>query len=201
MLEDITGTTDDGREVPFGTPEGNALWRAAVEEGLAGIEDENRRAYHARGWSAAWALRRDEMGILENPESFYMERMGRQCKPSLRGSPMLDHEWRSSYGFADDLDNLKEYLRPFIEHPTRRFLVLYQIHHPHVRTGTGTGMVVAAANGESVSCAIRWRKNGPYVGSAIPDPEEHGPEYVCDVPDKTFLRFHVYEWDYPEEKP
>lgn len=194
MIEDVTGDVD-GREVALGTPEGNACLRANVERGLAGIEDAVKRAFHAREWSPAWVLRRDACGILENPEGFDVQNRLRAVGLTFRtGYLFLEPRWASPYGFADDLDNLRAYLRPFVEHPTRRFLVTYWVHRPHVRTGTGPGMVAAAVAGTPVSCAIRWRKNGPYVGTAVPNPEEHGPEYVCDVPNRSFLNFHVHEY-------
>ncbi len=195
MIEDISGTTEDGQEVAVGTPEGNALLRAIVEEGLSKVEDVSVRAYHTREWESARLLRRDTIGVLENPGgfnfSYRLQHVGLKIRtPHLFLEPM----WTSPYGFADDLASLLVYLRPFVEHPRRRFIVTYWVHRPHARVGTSVGAVLAAVAGAPHGCAIRWDKNGPYVGTAIPNPEEHGPEYVCDVPGRTFLNFHVYEF-------
>lgn len=209
MLENITVGPED---IPIGTPAGNALVLASVERETVG---NPRRERILRDWEAARALvlhvvaaqaaqGSSTLEVLENPRGFYLDLLGRLCKPKLSshyarldkpGSGLPSGNYTSPYGVADSMENMLAYLEPFVAHPTRRFLILFRVHRPHLRTGTGPGMVAAAVAGGPVDCAIRFHKNGPYVGTAIPDPEEHGPEYLCDVPDREFLLFNVHEWE------
>lgn len=209
MLENITVGPED---IPVGTPAGNALVLASVERETVG---NPRRERILRDWEAARAMvlhavtaqaaqGSSTLEVLENPRGFYLDLLGRLCKPKLSsryarldepGSGLPSGDYTSPYGVADSLENMLAYLEPFVAHPTRRFLILFQVHRPHLRVATGPGAVVSAVAGGPVSCALRWRKQGPYVGTAIPDPEEHGPEYLCDVPDREFFLFNVHEWE------
>lgn len=96
--------------------------------------------------------------------------------PSEHPGLFPDDSWPNSYGVADTLDQVKEYLRPFIEHPTRTFIVSMDkvVRNPENR-GRGGGW--------------RWHKWGPYIGTFEPQCEYLDDEEGID----QVLLFHVTE--------
>ena len=63
-----------------------------------------------------------------------------------------------TYGVADNVEQVKEHFKYFIEHPDYKFIITLQyIHHKRDR-------------------GFRWHKNGPYIGTRTPEYEHLGDE-------------------------
>ena len=90
-------------------------------------------------------------------------------------------EFRSDYGVADDLDQIRAYYKSEIEDPQRYFVIgVTPVEKDPDNAGKGGGW--------------RWHKWGPYIGTQDPQ-----CEYLDDEPeiDKIFV-FSLYELRDPE---
>lgn len=96
--------------------------------------------------------------------------------PPVPGKPLILVDYINAYGVADNLEQVKVYLKEFIDDPGRKFVIEYSIiTKDPTNFGQGGGW--------------RWHKWGPYIGVQKPT-----TEYLDDEPeiDQVYI-FHIYE--------
>lgn len=173
MLDDVKMKLGDGvTEVFFGDP----LWWLVLK---------NAAKEHPGSVAARIVMFKEAglMGAVERIETgfYWASNFGNLLRDfgyKIQDFPECDSpgDWTNSYGVADTLDQVKEYLKPFIDHPTRMFIVsMDKVVRDPENKGRGGGW--------------RWHKWGPYIGTF-----EHQCEYLDDEEgiDQVLL-FHVTE--------
>lgn len=90
--------------------------------------------------------------------------------------PLEPTSWINSYGVADNLQQIKDYYKEFIDDSERIFVIGYSIITRDLENkGQGGGW--------------RWHKWGPYIGEKTPT-----TEYLDDEPEiDQVIIFHIHE--------